>query len=54
MEKPSPLDKNKTDKQTKNTKLINLFQRGECITIIGCAKHRQNIALIKAPIMTSL
>lgn len=54
MEKPPPLDKNKTKKQTKHTKLINHFQIGECITVIGCAKHRQNIAMIKAPIMTSL
>ena len=51
---PPPLDKNKTKKQTKNTKLINHFQVGECITVIGWAKHRQNIAMIKAPIMTSL
>ena len=27
---------------------MNLFQIGEHITVIGCAKHRQNITKIKA------
>ena len=33
---------------------MNLSQIGEYITIIGCAKHKKNIAMIKTTIMTSL